>query len=57
MADKLMYIVLHYNVDTQNYTFCLQLYGTLDTQQNEPTNQNSLKVKTVIVEQSGHIIG
>ena len=33
------------------------MVGTLDTQQNEPTNQNSLKVKTVIVEQSGNIIG
>ena len=43
MADKVMYIP---NDDTQNYPFCrLQLVvETLDTQLNEPTNQNPLKV-------------
>ena len=46
MADKWMYI--HYD-DTQNYSFCrLQLeVETLDTQLNETTNQNSIKVPKV----------
>ena len=47
MAIKLMYIP---NDDPQNYSFCkLQLVvGTLDTQLGEPTNQNSIKVPTVV---------
>ena len=47
MADKLMYILIG---DTQNYPFCrLQLVGeTLDTQLNEPTNHNSVKVPKVV---------
>ena len=41
MANKLMYIP---NDDPQNNPFCrLQL----DTQQNEPSNQNSIKVPKV----------
>ena len=43
MADKLIYIL---NDDTQNNPFCrLQL---VDTQLNEPTNQNSMKVPKVV---------
>ena len=44
MADKLMYI---FNDNTQNYPFCrLQLLvKRLDTQLNEPTNQNSTDVR------------
>ena len=40
-VDKLMYIS---NDDTQNYPLCkLQLFvKNLDTQLNEPTNQNTL---------------
>ena len=43
MIDKLMYIP---NDDTQNYPFCrlqLKLLKLLNTQLNEPTNQNSIK--------------
>ena len=42
MADKLMYIP---NDDEQNYPFCtLQWLIFLDTQRNEPTNQNTTKI-------------
>ena len=46
MADKLIYIT---NDDAQNYPSCrLQLVvESLDTQFNEPTNQNSRKVPKV----------
>ena len=49
MGDKLIYIP---NDDTQNYSFCiLQLViKRLDTQFNESTNQNSLKVSKYISE-------
>ena len=40
MADKLMYIP---NDDTKNYTFC-RFKLVVETQLNEPTNQNSMKV-------------
>ena len=49
MADKLMYIP---NDDTQNYSFrSLQLkwLKKLDTQLNEPTNQDLIKVSKVIL--------
>ena len=45
MANKLMYVP---NDDTQNYPFCRLLVETLDTQQNEPTNQNSSKFTKVV---------
>ena len=47
MADKLTFIP---NDDTLNYPFCrLKLVvESLDTQLNEPTNQNSIKVPKVI---------
>ena len=47
MADKLNYIP---NDDTLNYPFCrLQLVvERLDTQLNEPTNQNAIKVPKVV---------
>ena len=43
MADKLTYIT---NDDTQNYPFC-RLPLVVDTQLNELTNQNSIKVPKV----------
>ena len=47
MADKWMYIP---NVDTQNYhLYRLQLMvERLETQINEPTNQNSIKLPKVV---------
>ena len=47
MADKYMYIL---NIHTQYYPFCrLQLWlKRLDTQLNEPTNKNSLKVPKLV---------
>ena len=47
MVDKFMYIP---NDDTQNYPICrLKLVvETLDTQLNEPTNQNTIKVPKVV---------
>ena len=49
MGDKLIYIP---NDDTQNYSLCiLQLVmKRLDTQFNESTNQNSLKVSKYLSE-------
>ena len=42
MANKLMYILNH---DTQNYKIDYsQVFKRLDTQPNEPANQNSIKV-------------
>ena len=47
MADKLKYIL---NDDIQNYPFCIihLRLKRLDTQLNEPTNQNSLKIPKVV---------
>ena len=47
MADKLIHIP---NDDTQNYYFVdyNKWLKRLDTQLNEPTNQNSLKVAKVV---------
>ena len=44
MADKLMYMP---NNDTQKYTFC-RLKLVVETQLNEPTNQNPLKVPIIV---------
>ena len=49
MADKLIFIP---NDDTRNYSFCrlhlvVVLFGQ-DTQLNEPTNENSMKVPKVV---------
>ena len=44
IADKLMYIPNH---DTQNYPF-YRSYLHMNTQLNDPTNQNSIKVPKVI---------
>ena len=44
MAYKLMYIP---NDDTQNYPFC-RFLKQLDTQLNEPINQNSIKAPKVV---------
>ena len=47
MADKLMYIL---NDDTQNYPLLNNNKGLiyLETQLDEPTNQNSIKVPKVV---------
>ena len=44
MTDKLMYFIP--NDDTQNYICGLQL--VVETQINEPTNQNSIKVPKIV---------
>ena len=44
MADKLMYIP---NDGKKNYTYC-RFKLVVDTQLNEPTNQNSMKVPKVV---------
>ncbi len=49
MTDQLMY---NPDDNTQHYPFCiLQLWlKRLDTQLNEPTNQNSIKVPNVVAQ-------
>ena len=45
MADKFMYIP---NDDNQNYPFCRLQLKRLETQINEPTNQNSIEVPKLL---------
>ena len=53
--DELMHIPID---DTQNYQFCrLQLVvETLDTQLNEPTNQNQVNIPKIIRETNRKIL-